>query len=487
MLFDLSRLRRYFRRRSVPGSYLPDSPHESSTASAVAAQGSQNHEVSTGGGFSSGFIVSNSAMVDFSNTHAQQVVFQNIMNGNPGTRKKIVAKLRDWFSDPKRQWKGMWLYGPAGTGKPAIAQTFAEWCVDQGSLGAAFFSRPNERNKFKTVIPTIAYQLAASFPAYENLLSNLIARDLTLLRKTPRIQLKKLIIEPFSALKLQNHPITHKPLLILLNGLVECHGLKGQRELVEMIGEVIQLKVDLLFLWLICSRPEPNLKCLLSRIDFAIDCDRHQLLIDSGTREDVEQFLRDEFNNIQARFLGIIDGDWPSPGQFKAILDITDGLFLLGSATLKYIAFMQHAGQTATDIPLESLDLLYSRILLDVAEPTIPATRRILYNCIYSPICGSSAHINAQPLANLLGLDKTEFYNTLRSLHSVLETPAPEDALGESLKMYHASFKDFLCSPSRSGQFFADERKARSEYSMVAFRWYKLELELDGAVNFNGV
>jgi adenylylsulfate kinase-like enzyme len=40
-----------------------------------------------------------------------------------------------------------WLSGPAGTGKSAVAQTFAEKSLEQDRLGAAyFFFRLSSRN-----------------------------------------------------------------------------------------------------------------------------------------------------------------------------------------------------------------------------------------------------------------------------------------------------------------------------------------------------
>ncbi|KAF9077459.1 hypothetical protein BDP27DRAFT_1179511, partial [Rhodocollybia butyracea] len=61
----------------------------------------------------------------------------------------------------------IWLYGPAGAGKSAIAQTFAEACARNGTLlvGSFFFWRTDtSRNNPQMLFTTIAYQMAMSIP-----------------------------------------------------------------------------------------------------------------------------------------------------------------------------------------------------------------------------------------------------------------------------------------------------------------------------------
>ncbi|KAF9441419.1 hypothetical protein P691DRAFT_779803, partial [Macrolepiota fuliginosa MF-IS2] len=79
---------------------------------------------------------------------------------HPDTRKEVRQKITTWRSNPERDRSMLWLLGPAGVGKSAIAQTIAEECAADGSLGATFFfSRLNNRNNPHSVIPTIVYQL----------------------------------------------------------------------------------------------------------------------------------------------------------------------------------------------------------------------------------------------------------------------------------------------------------------------------------------
>ena len=81
---------------------------------------------------------------------------------HPRTRIHILAKIMNWIVG-EVEWDKfiMWLYGPAGAGKSAIAQTIAEQCYASHLLLASFFfSRTDpKRNTEKSLIASIAYQM----------------------------------------------------------------------------------------------------------------------------------------------------------------------------------------------------------------------------------------------------------------------------------------------------------------------------------------
>jgi hypothetical protein len=60
----------------------------------------------------------------------------------------------------------LWMYGPAGAGKSAIAHDIAQRCdLEKLLLASFFFSRsdPARRNA-KSLIVTISYQIAINIP-----------------------------------------------------------------------------------------------------------------------------------------------------------------------------------------------------------------------------------------------------------------------------------------------------------------------------------
>jgi hypothetical protein len=382
-----------------------------------------------------------------------------------------------------------WLSGPAGTGKSAVAQTFAEMCLGRGRLGAAyFFFRSSGRDGSRTVIPSLAYQLAVNVPDYGNLLGHAVARDPSIFQKTLRVQLRRLIVEPFSLLQEQGHGITQAPLLIILDGLDECKGIEAQCEIVEMVGEVIRLKKDLPLLWLIASRPEPHLQYIFSRADFSIDCSKEVLLIDADTRDDVNRYLRDSFDDIRTRFPLVTDVTWPSEVQLQRLEGIASGLFALAATIIRYISdisygdpvgrladflvFMGHITHVNTTNPLQTLDLLYSQILSEIPESVYPVTKRVLafYNIIFN------GHLSMQLGCNLLHMDRHEFYNALNKLHSLFDIPSPDKAAEANLSMHHASFGDYLRSPFRSGRFHIRGYDFLIDCLKTFLFWYKIIL-----------
>jgi hypothetical protein len=400
-----------------------------------------------------------------------------------GTREKIQNLLIQWLESQLRPWKIIWLYGPAGTGKSAVAQTFAEHCASQYRLGAAFFfSRANGRNDPKTVVPTIAYQLGVACAGYKAIIAEIIANDPLVLKKSPRAQFTDLIAAPFLKLKKQDHQVTQEPLVIILDGLDECAGMDEQCEFIEVIREAMTMK-DLPLLWFIVGRPEPHLTYMFTRVDFPVKCDKHQLRIDANTRKDVQHYIRGRLNEIGAKFLYAGEGTWPSLDHFKRLVEIADGLFALATAMLNYIgdatfanpaqrlldllAFIKRADALAVDNPLKTLDLLYSRILADVPPSILPVTKLMLY-LTFGPYSGMRP-TDALGLASFARLDQTMYYVAVRHLHAVIDVPPPGEAANRLPKMYHTSFKDYLTNYHRSGSFCLGTSEETAFWKLILF------------------
>ena len=85
---------------------------------------------------------------------------------HPHTRKAVLKKIEDWVKDANKVALFLWLCGPAGAGKSAIAQTIAELLAKAGLLAAAFFFSRNAagRNDKAPLVATLVYQLVTSIP-----------------------------------------------------------------------------------------------------------------------------------------------------------------------------------------------------------------------------------------------------------------------------------------------------------------------------------
>ena len=84
---------------------------------------------------------------------------------HPTTRERVLEIISDWINDSYPRQRIMWLNGPAGAGKSAIAQTIAERYKDN-RLAASFFYLRNtpDRGAADRLFVTLAWQLAKSIP-----------------------------------------------------------------------------------------------------------------------------------------------------------------------------------------------------------------------------------------------------------------------------------------------------------------------------------
>ncbi|KAF9058661.1 hypothetical protein BDP27DRAFT_1188773, partial [Rhodocollybia butyracea] len=129
-----------------------------------------------------------------------------------GTQEAVLKALKHWakqdmlvagsegddtFRTNRPHEQIHWLYGPAGAGKSAIAQTFAEACAKDGTLaGAFFFWRADpSRNNPRQLFTTLALQLATTLPELRSIMNSVIVNNLAVLTSI-EIQFEQLILWP---------------------------------------------------------------------------------------------------------------------------------------------------------------------------------------------------------------------------------------------------------------------------------------------------
>jgi hypothetical protein len=110
----------------------------------------------------------------------------------------------------------------AGTGKTAIASTFAKNIQQEGTLGATFFidRQQEERRDLRRIVQTIAYDLAKDNYRQLEAVWTVLRDDPTFERLTYQEQVRLLIKNPLDIVR----PET---LVILIDGLDECGASSG--------------------------------------------------------------------------------------------------------------------------------------------------------------------------------------------------------------------------------------------------------------------
>ncbi|KAJ7918026.1 hypothetical protein B0H13DRAFT_1710088 [Mycena leptocephala] len=400
---------------------------------------------------------------------------------HPETRTKMLHVLRNWACgiEPREDWNKdevslssddksspiLWLHGPAGAGKSAIAQTLCQELEEEGRLGASFFFKRGHpsRGNAKRLFATIAYQLALVLPDLNRHISQNVESNPSLVDKSLSTQLRKLIVEPC-----RQNTFTRAP-VVVIDGLDECEDQKVQREILCSIGRaVIEQQLPLQFL--IASRPESHIREIFMRALNNIHCpvNIHQSF------DDVQKYLLDEFARIHrdhSATMARVPHPWPTPETINNLVNNSSGYFIYASTVIKFIddknfrpterlAVITGITEPLSESPFASLDQLYTQILSQVhARPQLLKILMVIASKLFlSP--------RLAQIEQLLELEDGEVRLALRGLHSLiagLEGDNSDYPLG--LNFHHASFRDFLQDPGRAGIFYVGSSSQRTDLS----------------------
>ena len=396
---------------------------------------------------------------------------------HPETRKAVLDTILKWADG--RNSGILSLYGPAGAGKSAIAQTIAEYCAKERRLGASFFFSRGKmgRSNAARVFPTIAYQLAISVPEIRTFIERIVEDDPSIINKSRDIQLQKLIIEPHQAITPSES--LNLPKVIIIDGLDECEEVSVQQHILSLLGHALadrQLPLRLF----ITSRPEPHIRDTFDRFVPQYIC--HHITLDNSflPDKDIYTFLRSGFTDIHDSHhhtMASILKPWPSEAAIDFLVQKSSGQFIYASTVLKFIddgdcrppeqlkIVMGITGSNST--AFTALDHLYHQILSTNSD-----TNRLLL--ILGIIITLHHPLSVHHIECLLSLKDGDVRLGLRRLHSLLDIPDPNpSSVHLPIRLHHASFSDFLTDPVRSGQFFIQTTTHHTHLTCLCLRTLK--------------
>ncbi|KAF7375587.1 putative nwd2 protein [Mycena sanguinolenta] len=367
---------------------------------------------------------------------------------HPETRTRMLEDLREWALDADPENTILWLWGPAGAGKSAIMQTLAGQLQDAGRLGGCFFFKRGHatRGNAKTLFATIAYQLALSIPWLELPISQAVRKDPSIVVRSIRTQMDKLISEPCRSH--QNWDST----TIMIDGLDECEGHWFQEEILHAIRN-LSSDHPTFFRFIIASRPEPNIREVF---DSPIYSGSYRSFNVEQSFDDVRTYLCDMFSRIHRQHytMARIPSPWPSPDVLEKLVTMSSGHFIYASTIIKFIddksyrptdrlTVVLDVNETGSESAFDALDQLYMTILC--SAPRQPELIPIL--CAFA-----NFDLTVATIDHLFGLEDGDARLLLRGLHSVLDVPPDDES---RISSYHASFLDFLNNSRRSQNFCA--------------------------------
>ncbi|KAF8171092.1 hypothetical protein BJ912DRAFT_129255 [Pholiota molesta] len=402
----------------------------------------------------------------------------------PRTRTAIRSEIMEWIKAPNALRKLiLWMHGPAGSGKTAIAQSIAEECKKKGLLAASFFFGRTAagRNDSSRFIATIAYQLSQSIPEICEQMISAVEHNPTIFSLTLATQMQVLLVEPLKSL-----PPRSKPIFVITDGVDECGpDRNSQTKLLNLIATLISELQDIPFIFLISCRPEYEIREAFN--GNSLSPIYKSLVLDDNYKpgKDIKLYLSSTFQEIcnKHRRLGSrLPDPWPATADVDVIASKASGQFIFAVTVMKFVDSSRHDPQERlhdilhlsaprNETPFAFLDTLYCSILSSVTDLS-----KVL-DVLTLLILGDYPRIGIFPPI-LLTIEVAEALlgfaigPVLVDMHALVFVPSDHDSavFHSELRIHHASLYDFLTDESRSHEYYIDITQGNIELSR---RWLK--------------
>ena len=407
------------------------------------------------------------------------------------TRIGIIQQMERWINEERPSNVApssiFWLYGGAGVGKSALAQTIAEALHQKQKLAASFFFFRNDtlRNDGDTLIPTLVAQLVSAFKGLDRFVEQRIRSNPDLFTKQYRTQVQELLVEPLLSLKsrkalsflprpsmkpvvglISKDALGSRPRLIVIDGLDECRRPEVQCALLRALAAAIPL-IPYPLRILVTSRPEPHIVNLFDhdRTLQLITVDRYNLSDDPDADMDIRKFLDDEFDRIRrshplSRYLS---PEWPDKKSITTLVEQSSRHFIYAATVIRYIGSDQHRPDDRLEVifrrlppriqdrPYAQLDALYSLIFEGVEDDD---NLEKIFLALGIPYVHSHAgtsmsdqlqYSKCSTLERILGMKAGDLILILSPISSLVAI------INGEVRTLHKSLFDYLLDPTRCG------------------------------------
>ena len=377
-----------------------------------------------------------------------------------GTRVGILKEISEWVVNPNSPERLLWLHGPTGSGKSAIASSVCHQLHMRTDgrqyLAASFFCKRDDqylRNP-TLILPKVAMDVADVFPAFAKAVATLLSNDRSLAKtEALRPQFTGLIKGPVTELAWGNR----EPLVIVVDALDEIGTAEDRRQLIaifhEMSGLTPWLKV------ILTSRPDPDIRRFFNRPGQTfrdLDLNMRSSLSDILTATRVR--MRDIANDNN------LGSDWPGEAKIFALAERAMPLFIWVEVATSFIKGSMQPDDRLDRVlkadftggAYQQLDSLYTTAIVNFFGDGVDNAE--YFRDIMGIIVVVSLH-TPLPLPALLALklqangnsqertiDGGVAKRTIDALASVLYEDRNNDG---AIRLCHPSFMDFLIQPDR--------------------------------------
>lgn len=373
-----------------------------------------------------------------------------------GTRAQVQDHIFNWLRNPDNE-AVMWMYGPAGIGKTAIARTVARLCAEQGRLSSSFFffRSDDSRSSVKHLVPTLVFEMLQQMPHMRDIACTPIGNNPLVFSASLERQITTIMVPALST----PFPFSHSPapdaMLIIIDGLDECMDTVMQRLIIRSFVSLLAIPTtSVRHKILIVSRPEANIVSTFSAVNISRQV-KHLCLDEWKSIADIEIFLRAELEEVKQThpLKSYLNAPWPSKTSFGRLLEKSFESFAYATSAIRYISSLDRHPETSLNNLLDlnpacayeahaELDTLYRHIFDSINEKTRYIVRKMLCVYTYFPVLG-----NVNLIGSLLGEDIFVLRLAIIKMSSVIRF----EQRTHTISYYHISFGDFLQEKERSG------------------------------------
>ncbi|KAJ3557804.1 hypothetical protein NP233_g11652 [Leucocoprinus birnbaumii] len=213
-----------------------------------------------------------------------------------GTRKEYISTISNWsLGESEHREPMLWLRGPFGVGKTAVAQSSAEALKFKGKLLATLFFSCSyaDRDDPRHVIPSLVYQITTLCNPFANIIDVRMRKDPSVTTKALSMQFDQLLVIPLRQLDAATRA-SLEGRVIIIDGLDECRGTAEQCEIIRIIAASARNRTTP-FQWFITSRPEDPIIRTMNTPSISSTVYRIELPISQEIDHEILLFLTDEF------------------------------------------------------------------------------------------------------------------------------------------------------------------------------------------------
>ena len=387
------------------------------------------------------------------------------------TRLRMIQAIEEWMNSDRDCASVFWLYGGAGAGKSAVAQSLSEKFRKKELAASFFFFRGDPtRNNGDDLIPTLVSQLVRNLKGIVPFVEDRITEDWDIFTKGYDIQFQELVVDTLLSLKSTDARVV-PPRLVVIDGLDECTNPDVQCLLLRAMARALpHIPYPLRFL--ITSRPEAHITQVFNHEPAlqTIPVQRYNLSDDPDADMDIRNFLEKEFVDIRKihRLGNHLPRRWPDQNAIGSLVERSSGHFIYASTVIRYIQSPKHRPDDRLEVilrlrssqegdqPFAQLDALYGLIFAGVENPVQLEKICLVLGMLYfrSKDGGFFSRVrNSSTIEKMLGMKAGDLVLLLDPILSLVAIK------GGEIRIYHKTLFDYLLDFDRGGHLPFDLRR----------------------------